>query len=106
MVNVVSNPASHVPLVLNFNPYIAHKPALIAKSYRLIEPFQKGETPTFIEHVKAGLDALVQRPDSLLVFSGLDLRILLFKYRLFFFFSMMSGIFVWSGSKKKTTYQV
>lgn len=38
--------------------------------YRLIEPFQKGETPTFTNHVKAGLEALASDPSSLLVFSG------------------------------------
>lgn len=37
---------------------------------RLIEPFQKGETPTFIDHVKAGLKALAEDPNGLLVFSG------------------------------------
>ncbi|OQE07747.1 hypothetical protein PENVUL_c012G05886 [Penicillium vulpinum] len=36
----------------------------------LIEPFQKGETPTFIDHVKAGLKALTEDSHSLLVFSG------------------------------------
>lgn len=35
-----------------------------------IEPFQRGETPTFMRHVKAGLKALEEQPDSLLVFSG------------------------------------
>ncbi|OQE79312.1 hypothetical protein PENNAL_c0052G02583 [Penicillium nalgiovense] len=36
----------------------------------LIEPFQKGETPTFIDHIKAGLKALAEDCHSLLVFSG------------------------------------
>ncbi|KAI4193576.1 MAG: hypothetical protein LQ346_003877, partial [Caloplaca aetnensis] len=35
-----------------------------------IEPFQRGETPTFIAHIKAGLEVLSQEPSSLLVFSG------------------------------------
>lgn len=35
-----------------------------------IEPFQRGETPTFIEHIKAGLMALSRELGSLLVFSG------------------------------------
>lgn len=38
--------------------------------HRLIEPFQRGETPTFMNHVKAGLRALSKDPDALLVFSG------------------------------------
>ncbi|KAJ5594035.1 uncharacterized protein N7459_000243, partial [Penicillium hispanicum] len=37
---------------------------------RLIEPFQKGETPTFIEHSKAGLKALAEDPRGVLIFSG------------------------------------
>ncbi|KXG46582.1 protein of unknown function DUF218 [Penicillium griseofulvum] len=36
----------------------------------LIEPFQKGETPTFIDHAKAGLKALAEDSHGLLVFSG------------------------------------
>ncbi|OJI99786.1 hypothetical protein ASPVEDRAFT_81377 [Aspergillus versicolor CBS 583.65] len=36
----------------------------------LIEPFQRGETPTFTEHVKAGIRLLAQDAESLLVFSG------------------------------------
>ncbi|KAI4140006.1 MAG: hypothetical protein L6R39_006006 [Caloplaca ligustica] len=37
-----------------------------------IEPFQRGETPTFIEHIKAGLKVLSEEPNSLLVFSGYE----------------------------------
>ncbi|GFF85848.1 uncharacterized protein C57A10.07 [Aspergillus udagawae] len=37
---------------------------------RLIEPFQRGETPTFTAHVQAGLGALADDPYGLLVFSG------------------------------------
>jgi hypothetical protein len=36
----------------------------------LIAPFQHEETPTFIEHIKAGLGLLASAPDSLLIFSG------------------------------------
>ncbi|QMW33564.1 hypothetical protein G4B84_009030 [Aspergillus flavus NRRL3357] len=36
----------------------------------LLEPFQKGETPTFTAHVKAGLQALAHDPAALLIFSG------------------------------------
>ncbi|KAL8672387.1 MAG: hypothetical protein Q9168_003160 [Polycauliona sp. 1 TL-2023] len=35
-----------------------------------IEPFQRGETPTFMEHIKTGLRILSEQPNSLLVFSG------------------------------------
>ncbi|KAJ5354680.1 hypothetical protein N7541_005724 [Penicillium brevicompactum] len=36
----------------------------------VIEPFQKGETPTFTNHLKAGLKALVDDPHGLLILSG------------------------------------
>lgn len=42
----------------------------LSKFGRVIEHFQRGETPTFREHIKAGLRALMERPSSLLVFSG------------------------------------
>lgn len=37
---------------------------------RAIESFQKGETPTFIEHIRAGIRLLEEQPNSMLVFSG------------------------------------
>ena len=41
-----------------------------SKELRLIEPFQKGETPTFLAHIKEGIRLLGEQPGSLLVFSG------------------------------------
>ncbi|KAJ5818089.1 hypothetical protein N7474_003680 [Penicillium riverlandense] len=38
--------------------------------HRLLEPFQRGETPTFMNHAKTGLRALSMDPYALLVFSG------------------------------------
>jgi hypothetical protein len=37
----------------------------------LIADFQRGETPTFVQHIKAGVEALAQdRSNSVLVFTG------------------------------------
>lgn len=36
----------------------------------LIEGYKKGETPTFIEHIKAGVQLLSQDENAVLVFSG------------------------------------
>jgi hypothetical protein len=36
----------------------------------LIAPFQRGETPTFVEHLKAGLNCLIASPNAVLIFSG------------------------------------
>lgn len=56
---------------------------------RVIEAFQKGETPTFIRHVKAGLQALADDPCGLLVFSGYGLLIFLDTFTLLFVFNRM-----------------
>ncbi len=37
---------------------------------RLIENFQKGETPTFIEHIDCALRLLESQPNAMVVFSG------------------------------------
>lgn len=37
---------------------------------RLIENFQKGETPTFIEHIGCALKLLESQPNAMVVFSG------------------------------------
>lgn len=63
-------------LVCIFRPLFEKDIVLVKKkrAYRVIEPFQKGETPTFIEHVKAGIRELSRtgehEPCALLVFSG------------------------------------
>lgn len=36
----------------------------------LIESYKKGETPTFIEHIRAGVKALAEDNRAVLVFSG------------------------------------
>lgn len=37
---------------------------------RAIEPFQKGEIKTFIQHIESGVAIALQDPESLLIFSG------------------------------------
>ena len=36
----------------------------------LIESYKAGETPTFIEHIKAGVKIMAENPNAVLVFSG------------------------------------
>lgn len=51
--------------------FFLKKETLMISWYRLIEPFQKGETPTFVQHVKAGLTELGESDGAgVLVFSG------------------------------------
>ena len=45
-------------------------PSLSLSIYRLIEPFQNGETPTYFLHVKNGVEAVAEDPYAVLVFSG------------------------------------
>jgi len=35
-----------------------------------LQGFQKGEPPFYIEHIKAGVDALIENPEAILTFSG------------------------------------
>jgi hypothetical protein len=48
---------------------------------RLIEPFQKGETDTFMKHAEEALELLVASPGALLVFSGWAFQWRLFRSR-------------------------
>ena len=36
----------------------------------LLEPFQAGESPTFLSHIRAGLDICHSDEEAMLVFSG------------------------------------
>lgn len=59
------------PLPISLSMYIYISNVVINQVQRLIAPFQRGETPTFIQHVKAGLTELEKSKDrGVLVFSG------------------------------------
>ncbi|KAJ5155062.1 uncharacterized protein N7500_010501 [Penicillium coprophilum] len=61
---------NHLIVVCCHAIYTGHSHLGASENDWLIEPFQKGETPTFIDHVKAGLKALAEDSHGLLVFSG------------------------------------
>ncbi|KAI9040732.1 DUF218 domain protein [Aspergillus affinis] len=61
---------THLIIVCCHAIYLGGSTKGISEDEWLIEPFQKGETPTFTSHVKAGLRAAAEDPESLLVFSG------------------------------------
>lgn len=42
----------------------------------LLAPFQKGESPTFVKHIKAGLNVLKADDQSVVCFSGLVTRLM------------------------------
>ncbi|KAJ5151373.1 uncharacterized protein N7482_010625 [Penicillium canariense] len=61
---------SHLIIVCGHAIYTGGPNHGASESEWLIESFQKGETPTFVNHAKAGLRALADDPQGLLVFSG------------------------------------
>ncbi|RAH80649.1 hypothetical protein BO86DRAFT_419945 [Aspergillus japonicus CBS 114.51] len=66
----MTHPLSHLIIVCCHAIYKGGPTHGLSEDEWEIEPFQKGETPTFTAHVKAGLHLAAQDPESLLVFSG------------------------------------
>ncbi|KAL2855346.1 hypothetical protein BJY01DRAFT_204483 [Aspergillus pseudoustus] len=63
-------PLNHLIIVCCHAIYLGGPTKGIHENEWLIEPFQRGETPTFMEHVKTGLEVLAGDERALLVFSG------------------------------------
>ncbi|KAI1040655.1 hypothetical protein LB505_006499 [Fusarium chuoi] len=64
-------PPSHLIIVCCHGVWLGGPTLGQDESEWLIADFQRGETPTFVQHIEAGVDALAQNcPGSILVFSG------------------------------------
>ncbi|KAK0735555.1 Mur ligase [Apiosordaria backusii] len=61
---------NHLVIVCGHGIYLGGPQNGHDESEWLIEPYKKGETTTFIAHIKAGCDILNTDPRSVLVFSG------------------------------------
>ncbi|PWY86540.1 hypothetical protein BO94DRAFT_566340 [Aspergillus sclerotioniger CBS 115572] len=63
-------PYTHLVIICCHAIYTGGPTNGLSENEWIIEPFQKGETPTFTNHIKAGLQLLVNDPSALLMFSG------------------------------------
>lgn len=61
---------NHLVIVCGHGIYLGGPQNGHDESEWLIEPYKKGETPTFMAHIKAGADVVNSDPRSVLVFSG------------------------------------
>jgi hypothetical protein len=69
-----SLPSTHLILVCCHGIYLSGPTYGLDEHGWLLAPFQKGDTPAFIEHIKAGLRLLASDSAALLVFSGSSTR--------------------------------
>jgi folylpolyglutamate synthase len=63
-------PPSHLVIVCGHAIWLGGPKNGWDESEWLIEGYKQGETPTFIEHIKAGVQILSQDESAVLVFSG------------------------------------
>lgn len=63
-------PPSHIIVVCGHGIWVGGPSNGHDEGEWLIADFQQGETRTFIEHIKAGVECLSWNHDAVLVFSG------------------------------------
>jgi hypothetical protein len=69
--HLTAMPPSHLIIVCCHGVWLSGPTLGQNESEWLIADFQRGETPTFVQHIKAGVEALTQdRPGSVLMISG------------------------------------